>query len=154
MSEPVAGRYPRRQRKPPAHLADYATGNVFENDNDDDQVMFIIDYCYKLCAFPQNYKEAIESPESLHWKNAMKEEITLTTLPEGRKLVGGRWVYTVKENPNGSKTYKARYVAKGYSQVKIVGYQETFAPTANFTSVHTVMQLAAQNDLILHQMDV
>jgi len=38
---------------------------------------------------------------------------TLTTLPQGRKLVGGRWVYTVKENPNGPKTYKARYVAKG-----------------------------------------
>ena len=163
MSEPVAGRYPRRERKPPAHLADYATGHDFENDNDDDQVMFTIDYCYKVCAFPQNYKEAIESPESLHWKNAMKEEMnslkenntfTLTTLPEGRKLVGGRWVYTVKENPNGSKTYKARYVAKGYSQVKNVDYQETFAPTANFTSVRTVMQLAAQNDLILHQMDV
>ena len=63
-------------------------------------------------------------------------------------------MYTVKENPNGSKTYKARYVAKGYSQVKNVDYQKTFAPTANFTSVRTVVQLAAQNDLILHQMDV
>ena len=161
MSEPAAGRYPKRERKPPAHLADYATGNDFEDD--DDQVMFTIDYCYKVCAFPQNYKEAIESPESLHWKNAMEEEMnslkenntfTLTTLPKGRKIVGGRWVYTIKENSNGSKTYKARYVAKGYSQVKNVDYQETFAPTANFTSVRTVMQLAAQNDLILHQMDV
>ena len=38
--------------------------------------------------------------------------------------------------------------------MKNVDYQETFAPTANFTSVRTVMQLAAQNDLILHQMDV
>ena len=157
--EPVAGR-PGRERRPPAYLSDYATTDF---EDDDDQVMSSIDYCYKVWAFPQNYKEAVESPDSEYWKDAMKEEInslkenntfTLTTLPEGRKLVGGRWVYTVKENPNGSKTYKARYVAKGYSQVKDVDYQETFAPTANFTSVRAVMQLAAQNDLILHQMDV
>ena len=38
--------------------------------------------------------------------------------------------------------------------MKNVDYQETFAPTANFTSVRTVVQLAAQNDLTLHQMDV
>jgi len=45
-------------------------------------------------------------------------------------------------------------VAKGYSQVKDVDYQDTFAPTANFTSVRVLMQLAAQHDLVLHQMDV
>ena len=45
-------------------------------------------------------------------------------------------------------------MAKGYSQVKDADYQDTFAPTANFTSVRVLMQLAAQHDLILHQMDV
>jgi len=69
--------------------------------------------------------------------NYLKETntFTLTTLPKDRKLLGGRWVYTFKENPNGSRVYKARYVAKGYSQVKDEYYQETFAPTANFTSL-------------------
>ena len=165
VTERVAGssKYPTRERKAPAHLSDYVTGSDFEDD-DDDQVMSSIDYCYKVSAFPQNYKEAIQSPESEHWKNAMEDEInslkenntfTLTTLPEGRKIVGGRWVYTVKENPNDpNKTYKARYVAKGYSQVKGVDYEDTFAPTANFTSIRILMQLAAQYDLILHQMDV
>ena len=151
VSEPVAERYPKRDRQTPAYLDDYDTS------------MTTIDCCYKICAFPQSYREAIESPECEYWKDAMKEEMnslkenntfTLTTLPEGRKLVGGRWVFTVKENPNSSKTYKARYVAKGYNQVKDVDYQETFAPTANFTSVRTLMQLAAQHDLVLHQMDV
>jgi len=97
-----------------------------------------------VCAFPQNYQEVVESAESEYWRNAMKEEMnylketntfTLTTLPKDRKLLGGRWVYTFKENPNGSRVYKARYVAKGYSQVKDEYYQETFAPTANFTSL-------------------
>jgi len=66
--------------------------------------------------------------------------------------VGGCWVYTVKENDE--KTYEARYVAKGYSQVKCVDYHETFALTINFTSMRILMQLAAQYDLILHQMDI
>ena len=52
------------------------------------------------------------------------ETFTLTTLPEGRKLVGGRWVFTVKENSDGSESYKARYVAKGFSQVEGIEYKE------------------------------
>jgi hypothetical protein len=151
------GRHPWRDRKPPKHLADYVT------DFEDDQVMANIDYCYRVAAFPQSYEEAIASPESKQWKAAMEDEInslkendtfTLTPLPESRKIVGGRWVYTIKESANGSETYKARYVAKGYSQVKGIDYQETFAPTANLTSVRVLMQLAAQHDLTLHQMDV
>ena len=63
-------------------------------------------------------------------------------------------MYTIKEGSDGAKTYKARYVAKGYSQVRGVDYQETFAPTANLTSVRALLQIAAQHDLILHQMDV
>ena len=75
-------------------------------------------------------------------------------LPEGRNSVGGRWVYATKENAEGAKSLKARYVAKGYNQVKGIDYQETFSPTANITSVRALMQIAAQNDLIVHQMDV
>ena len=71
---------------------------------------------------------------------------TLTPLPNGKQAVGGRWVYTMKENANGSKSYKARYVAKGYSQIEGQDYHETFSPTAQLTSVRVLMQLAAQNN--------
>ena len=80
---------------------------------------------------------------------------TLTPLPSGKQAVGRRWVYTIKECANGSKSYKARFVAKGYSQKEGLDYyHETFAPTAQLTSVRVVMQLAAQNGLMLHQMDI
>lgn len=75
-------------------------------------------------------------------------------LPEGRQTVGGRWVYALKEDDKGNETYKARYVAKGYSQVEGLDYSETFSPTANLTSLRVLMQLAAQHDLTLNQMDV
>ena len=51
---------------------------------------------------------------------------TLCTLPKAKNSVGGvggggcRWVYTMKESCTGAKTFKARYVAKGYSQVKVL----------------------------------
>ena len=115
-----------------------------------------VDFCYTFSGFPQSYKEAIESNESKHWQKAMEEEMaslkendtyTLTPLPSGKQAVGGRWVYTIKECANGSKSYKARFVAKGYSQKEGLDYHETFAPTAQLTSVRVVMQLAAQTVL-------
>ena len=41
----------------------------------------------------------------------------------GQKCSGGRWVYTMREGFTSAKTFKARYVAKGYG----VDYQENFA---------------------------
>jgi len=61
------------------------------------------------------------------WEN---ETFELTLLPEGRTSVGGKWVYAIKPGPNGVEKYKARFVAKGYSQVPGVDYYETFSPTA------------------------
>ena len=54
----------------------------------------------------------------------------------------------------GEETHKARYVAKGYSQIAEIDYQETFAPTAHMSSVRMLMRQAVQNDMITHQMDV
>ena len=81
----------------------------------------------------------------------MKEEIkslveneafTLAILPEGKEAIGGPWVYTTTEGHGGLKTLKARFVAKGYSQLPGIAYKETFAPTANMTSMRVLMQLA------------
>ena len=147
-----------RTRRPPAYLSDYVT-----DMEDDDQVLTNVDYCYKSFAFPQTYQEAMDSPESSNWKAAMEEEMnsltenntfTLSDFPEGKNAVGGRWVSTIKESSTGAKTFKARYVAKGYSQVRGIDFQETFPPTANLTSLRVLMQMAAQHDLVLHQMDV
>ena len=41
----------------------------------------------------------------------------LTTLPEGKHIVGCKWVYTIKYNPDGTiNRYKARLVANGFTQ--------------------------------------
>ena len=50
--------------------------------------------------------------------------------------------------------YKARYIARGYSQVQGIDYLETFSPTARIESVRMLMHLAVQSNWLLHQMDV
>ena len=51
-------------------------------------------------------------------------------------------------------THKARLVAKGFSQKKGIDFEETFAPVVRFESVRTLLSLAVEFDLELHQMDV
>lgn len=55
------GRYPRRERKSPAYLNDYV------GDLEDDQAPSNVDFRYRVCAFPQTHKEAMDSPESDAW---------------------------------------------------------------------------------------
>lgn len=157
-TENDSNRYPTRVRKKPSYLEEYVT------ENNDDLVLTNIDYCYRLTSgVPQTYKEAVTSPDSVSWTKAMDDEIlslkenktfTLTKLPQGKSAVGGRWVYAIKRNEDGTDKFKARFVAKGYSQKYGVDYHETFSPTANMTSVRVLMQKAAQENLVLHQMDV
>ena len=74
--------------------------------------------------------------------------------PIGKTLICGKWVYATKLYANGNIKHKARYVANGYSQNENVDYSEMFSPTAHMTSVRVLMQLVADNDLLVHQMDV
>ena len=68
--------------------------------------------------------------------------------------MGEKWVYAIKLHPNGEEKYKARFVAKRYSQAPDIHYHETFSPTARITSVRMLMQLAIQKGMVVHQMDV
>ena len=123
------------------------------------------DLCYKVCIdVPRTYEEAISFPESFNWKQAVKIEYDslsdnktsdVVKTPEDKQVVGGQWVYSKKLNKNYNLTkYKARYVARGFSQISGINYYETFSTTACLTSVRVLMQIAVQHDLLLHQIDV
>jgi hypothetical protein len=70
-------------------------------------------------------------------------------------VIGCRWVYKIKLNPDGSVSrYKARLVAKGFHQQAGVDYDETFSPVVKPPTVRIILSLAAQNHWSLRQLDV
>ncbi|KAA0026211.1 reverse transcriptase [Cucumis melo var. makuwa] len=105
-----------------------------------------------------------EASQNDKWKIAMDEEIKaikkndtweLSTLPNGKKTVGVKWVFKIKRNEKREvERYKARLVAKGYSQRKGIDYDEVFAPIARLETIRLLIALAAQNNWKIFQMDV
>ena len=75
--------------------------------------------------------------------------------PQGKKVVGSRWIYKVKHAADRSvEKYKERFVVKGFSQKEGIDYEETFAPVAKYSSIRTIISLAAEMGWCVHQMDV
>ena len=85
-------------------------------------------------------------------KNGVYE---LVDRPKGKKVVKSKWVFRVKTNEKGEvEKYKARVVAKGFSQVEGVDYDQTFSPTVRFESIRQLVAMGASKGFVMHQMDV
>lgn len=115
-------------------------------------------------ANPRSYREAMDSEHSAQWHEAMCEEMNaheangtwrVVYLPAGKKAIGSRWVFKVKHLPSGAiDRFKARIVAQGFSQRPGVDFDETFAPTARWNAVRTILAVAAVEDMHLESVDI
>jgi hypothetical protein len=98
------------------------------------------------------------------WRDAMMKENNsimkndvwkVVPRPKGKSVVTSTWLYKLKYASDGSiEKYKARFVARGFSHVEGVDYDETFAPVARYTSIRAVISIAAKMGWKIHQMDV
>ena len=76
-------------------------------------------------------------------------------LPTGKKVIGCRWVFAVKVNPNGSiAQLKAQLVATGFAQTYGVDYFDTFSLVAKMTYVRLFISFSATHNCDLHQLDI
>ena len=59
----------------------------------------------------------------------------------GRKLVGVKWVFKIKNEPDYLLRYKTRVVSKGFMQIPGVNYSEKFSPVTQASSVRLVLAM-------------
>lgn len=106
--------------------------------------------------------EAVFQHES--WKATMVDKLlasirnmtwSLVVLPSGRRAIGCKWVFKVKENLDETiSKYKAPLVAKGSHQIVGFDFIETFSLVVKSTTIRIVLTIAVIREWLIHQLDV
>ena len=101
----------------------------------------------------------LPSAHQKEWTAACKREIQtlqnrevfeLVKRPRDRKIIKNRWVFDIKDD--GRK--RARLVAKGFSQVEGLDYDQVFSPVVRFETVRLILAMAALNNWVTYGLDV
>ena len=108
---------------------------------------------------PVTYAEAMRSAAAEEWTQVCQYEMDalakngtweLVDLLPNKKAVKSKWVFKLKADG----CYRAHLVAKGFTQIPGIDYDETVSPGACFESLRMLLALAALEDWHIHQMDV
>ena len=115
-------------------------------------------FCNNISALkePQFYHQVVGDP---NWEVAMAVELealeqnhtwSIVPLLANKKAVGCKWVFRIKYEADGSiERYKARLIAKGYTQQLGLDYIETFSPMAKMVIVKLFLALATVHGWVL-----
>ena len=147
MEEP---RYPTRTCKP---LGDWWLNHILPPQHEEQaNVAFLGD--------PSTLGEVLRCEDASKWELAMQEEygaliakgmLELAPLPSKRSSVGCKWVFSTKRDVLGNVVrYKARLVARGFSQAEGVDFNKTFAPIAKFSTIRCIVAIGVAMDLEMH----
>jgi hypothetical protein len=151
------------------YIEEHAAPAVFEGTNVADGYLYGLMAPsdvnqWALTVDPINNFEVRRSEERSEWEHAMDEEISSLVsngtfvevpLPAGRTAIKSKWVFKKKTNPDGSlDKYKARVVAKGFSQRFGDDYTETFSPVVRHSTVRLVLVVVVQRCMKRLQLDI
>lgn len=113
---------------------------------------------------PNSINEAKTRDDLLKWKDAIQGEFkslmknntwTVCDLPKGRKAVTNKRVFKLERKADGQiDKYKARLVARGFTQKLGFDYSETYAPVAKLVTLKILLSIASRMNMHIHQMDV
>jgi hypothetical protein len=90
------------------------------------------------------------------YQSIMKNDVwDIVLILEGKFVVTSKSIYKIKHATDGSvEKYKAIFVARGFSQVEVIDYEETFFAVGWYTFIDTIILVATSMGWKLHQMDV
>lgn len=149
---PEVVRRSERQRTPRSYN-DYVTYMCTDETSDETN----------LEAMPVTVSEALSRPDGNKWRQAMMDELDsfeesdawdLMDLPEKGTIVENKWVFKVKCDSDNQCSYRARLVAKGFTQKEGIDYGETFAPVVRHSTLRLLVGLAVKLDLEITHLDV
>jgi len=114
---------------------------------------------------PKSYQQALNSPFKNDWIKAINDELNnlysnnimtfVKHIPNNKKVISTRWVFALKTDSSGNITrYKARLVARGFSQEYGIDYNLTFSPTLNIDCLKLIFALAAKLNWSIQQLDI
>jgi hypothetical protein len=161
VDQPQATRdHPQRVRKPSQKVLE----NIIHYDEIpvDDPEVFVNNTFVILHNEPATYAEAMQRADSDKWYDAMGKEkkslegkgtwepVEKSSVPPNQKILRGKWVYRFKRD--GS--YKARWVVKGFEQVKGLDYQQVFAAVVRADTFRTLLAIATLLDWDISNIDI
>lgn len=104
------------------------------------------------------------SPNKDKWQAAMQEEFNslmknnvwkIVDRPSNCNIVGCKWVFKLKSDESGDCTiYKARLVARGFSQKFGVDYTDTFSPVVRHSTLRILFCIANELDMDIEHIDI
>ncbi|CAI7832421.1 unnamed protein product [Closterium sp. NIES-53] len=102
---------------------------------------------------PHSYADVITGPYYSQWQIAMDAQMASSKStgtyvdavpPPGANIVDGMWILRVKRPPGSPPAFKARYVARGFSQCERVDFFQTFSPTPKMTTLQALTLVKAE----------
>ena len=139
-------RYPLRNRRPPS---DWYVSTALSSEE---------------IQTPETVEEALSSSCAEQWKEAMQEEISsleanetwkLVSHPNDTKVLPCKWIFKLKLTKEGRiDRFKARLVAKGFKQEHGVDFNEVYSPVSKFSTLRTLLAIAATLDWEIIQLDI
>jgi hypothetical protein len=86
----------------------------------------------------------------------MKNDVwDIVPRPEEKSIVTSKWIYKIKNTIDGSiERHKTRFVARGFSQVEGIDYEETFSHVSRYTFIWMIISPAKSMGYRVHHMDV
>ncbi|CAI7728909.1 unnamed protein product [Closterium sp. NIES-54] len=102
---------------------------------------------------PEGDPDAPDIPTARSYAEAIEGTYVDEVPPPGANIVSGMWIFRVKRPSGSPPVFKARYVARGFSQRQGVDYFHTFSPTPKMTILRVLLHVAALRDYELHSLD-